>query len=121
MFVWVEPLAGWRRVQALHRRTRIDWATQAEQLLTVDHPDADTVVLVMDNLNTHTIGSLYEAVTPTKPSPSPSAWRSTTPRNTAHGSTSPKSNSPHSPANASTPSTPNSPPGRTPPTPPNAK
>ncbi len=64
IFCWVEPLAGWRRVQALSRRTRIDWAAQVKQLLTIDHPDADTVVLVMDNLNTHTIGSLYEAFTP---------------------------------------------------------
>jgi hypothetical protein len=64
IFCWVEPLAGWRRVHALSRRTRIDWAAQVKQLLTIDHPHADTVVLVMDNLNTHTIGSLYEAFTP---------------------------------------------------------
>ncbi|MFF1570902.1 transposase [Streptomyces sp. NPDC058293] len=66
IFCWVEPLAGWRRVQALPRRTRTDWAGQVEQLLTVNYPDADTVVLVMDNLNTHTIASLYEAFTPDK-------------------------------------------------------
>jgi hypothetical protein len=64
IFCWVQPLAGWRRVHALSRRTRIDWAAQVKHLLTVDYPDADTVVLVMDNLNTHTIGSLYEAFTP---------------------------------------------------------
>lgn len=46
---------------ARHRRTRIDWAQEIEHLLTVDHPHAETVVLVMDNLNTHTLGSLYEA------------------------------------------------------------
>ena len=61
IFVWVEPLAGWRRVDAQPRRTKIDWANQVRRLLTVDYPDAETVVLVMDNLNTHTIGSLYEA------------------------------------------------------------
>jgi hypothetical protein len=66
VFVWVEPLAGWRHVDAQPHRTRIDWARQVERLLTVDYPDAATVVLVMDNLNTHTIGSLYEAFAPAK-------------------------------------------------------
>ena len=64
IFCWVEPLQGWRRVDAQPQRTRIDWARQVERLLTVDYPDAATVVLVMDNLNTHSIGSLYEAFTP---------------------------------------------------------
>jgi hypothetical protein len=64
IFVWVEPLRGWRRVQALPQRTRIDWAGQVRQLLSVDYPDAETVVLVMDNLNTHGIASLYEAFEP---------------------------------------------------------
>jgi hypothetical protein len=62
IFVWVEPLRGWRRVHALPQRTRIDWAGQVKELLTVDYPDAET--LVMDNLNTHGIASLYEAFTP---------------------------------------------------------
>ncbi len=64
IFVWVEPLAGWRRVEALQRRTRLDWAGQVKAMLTVDYPDADAVVLVMDNLNTHGIASLYEAFEP---------------------------------------------------------
>jgi len=64
IFVWVEPLAGWRRVEALQRRTRLDWAAQVKQMLTVDYPDAEAVVLVMDNLNTHGIASLYEAFDP---------------------------------------------------------
>ena len=64
IFVWVEPLRGWRRVQALSRRTRTDWAGQVKHLLTVDYPDAETVVLVMDNLNTHGVASLYEAFEP---------------------------------------------------------
>ena len=64
IFVWVEPLAGWRRVEALQRRTRIDWAAQVKAMLTVDYPDAEAVVLVMDNLNTHGIASLYEAFDP---------------------------------------------------------
>ena len=66
IFVWVEPLAGRRRVVARQQRTRVDWAREVEQLLTIDYPDAERVLLVMDNLNTHTIGSLYEAFEPAK-------------------------------------------------------
>lgn len=66
IFVWIEPLAGRRRVVARRRRTRIDWAHEIDRLLTVDYPGAGTVVLVMDNLNTHTLGSLYEAFEPAK-------------------------------------------------------
>ena len=66
IFVWVEPLAGRRRVVARRQRTRIDWAHEVDQLLSLDYPDADRVVLVMDNLNTHTLGSLYEAFEPAK-------------------------------------------------------
>ena len=66
IFVWVEPLRGWRHVDAHPHRTRLDWAHQVDRLLTVDYPDAATVVLVMDNLNTHTLGSLYEAFEPVK-------------------------------------------------------
>ena len=64
IFAWVEPLAGWRRVEALQRRTRLDWAAQVKAMLTVDYPDVEAVVLVMDNLNTHGIASLYEAFEP---------------------------------------------------------
>jgi hypothetical protein len=64
IFVWAEPLRGWRRVHARAQRTKIDWAGQVKQLLTVDYPDAETVVLVMDNLNTHGIASLYDAFAP---------------------------------------------------------
>ncbi len=92
-------------------------------------PRREKVVLVMDNLNTHTTGSLYEAFEPAKAFAHwPNGWRSTTPPNTAPGSTSPRSNCPHSPANASTAasttstySTPNWPPGRTPSTPTSVK
>jgi len=66
IFVWVEPLAGHRRVTAREHRTRLDWATEIDQLLNHDYPDAEKVVLVMDNLNTHSIGSLYEAFEPAK-------------------------------------------------------
>ena len=66
IFVWVQPLAGRRRVVARRQRTRVDWAHEVDHLLTVDYPDAETVLLVMDNLTTHTIGSLYEAFEPAK-------------------------------------------------------
>jgi hypothetical protein len=66
IFVWVEPLAGWRRVNARTQRTRVDWAHEVDHLLTCDYPAAEKVVLVMDNLNTHNIGSLYEAFDPVK-------------------------------------------------------
>ena len=64
IFCWVEPLRGWRRVAAHPRRTKVDWAHQVARMLTADYRDAKTVVLVMDNLNTHGIGSLYEAFDP---------------------------------------------------------
>src|SRR5437763_1912295 len=66
IFVWVEPLRGWRHVDAHPHRTKLDWAHQIDRLLTCDYPDAQTVVLVMDNLNTHGIGSLYQAFQPAK-------------------------------------------------------
>jgi len=64
IFMFVEPLTGWRRVSVTERRTRIDWALQIRELLQVDYPDAVKVRLVMDNLNTHSISSLYEAFPP---------------------------------------------------------
>ena len=66
IFVWVEPLAGQRRVVARRQRTRVDWAHEVDHLLTIDYPDAERVLLVTDNLNTHTIGSLDEAFEPAK-------------------------------------------------------
>ncbi len=64
LFMFVEPLAGRRRVSVTARRTAVDWAQQVKRLLDDDYPDARVVRLVMDNLNTHTIGSLYEAFEP---------------------------------------------------------
>jgi len=66
IFVWAEPLRGWRRAYAEPTRTRTDWAAGVDHLLTVEYPDADKVVLVMDNLNTHNIASLYQAFPPEK-------------------------------------------------------
>jgi hypothetical protein len=64
IFLFTEPLGGWRYAHALEHRTKIDWAQQIRRLLTEEYPDAEKVVLVMDNLNTHTTSSLYEAFAP---------------------------------------------------------
>jgi hypothetical protein len=63
-FMAVEPLAGKRTVQVTDRRTKIDWAHFIYHLLLTVYAGAAKVVLVMDNLNTHGIGSLYEAFDP---------------------------------------------------------
>jgi len=64
IFVFTEPLAGWRHVVASKRRTKQDWALQIRELLEVHYPNARKIRLVMDNLNTHTISSLYETFPP---------------------------------------------------------
>ena len=64
IFLEVEPLAGRRHVEVTERRTMIDWAKNTRDMLDVRYPDAEKVVLVMDNLNTHGIASLYEAFPP---------------------------------------------------------
>ncbi|WP_322906126.1 IS630 family transposase [Paenibacillus campi] len=64
LFMFTEPLAGWRLVTASARRTKIDWAHQIRDLLEIHYPQAPRICLVMDNLNTHTISSLYEAFSP---------------------------------------------------------
>ena len=64
VFMWTAPLKGWRRAEVTEKRTKIDFAHQIKKLVTVDFPDAKKIVLVMDNLNTHTIGSLYKAFPP---------------------------------------------------------
>lgn len=66
VFMFTEPLGQWRRVSVTNYRKRLDWAEQIRILLEEDYPDAEVVVLVMDNLNTHSIGSLYKAFEPAK-------------------------------------------------------
>jgi len=61
LFMFFDPVRGWRRVAATDSRTRVDWAEQVRVLLDVDYPKARRVKLVCDNLNTHSIASLYEA------------------------------------------------------------
>lgn len=64
VFLFVDPLRGWRRVEATERRTRVDWARQVRRLVDHDYPKARKITLVMDNLNTHSLASLYEAFEP---------------------------------------------------------
>ena len=59
VFVFVEPHAGWRHIEALLRRTKLDWAHQIERLIVEFYPKAKKIRLVMDNLNTHVLGALY--------------------------------------------------------------
>ena len=63
LFMLFAPLKGWRRVEVTERRTKVDWAALIKSLVDEDYPDK-RVVLVMDNLNTHAPGSLYEAFEP---------------------------------------------------------
>lgn len=64
LFLAFEPLANWRHVQVTERRTKKDWAAYVKHLVDGRYKDAHRVVLVMDNLNTHTPASLYEAFEP---------------------------------------------------------
>ena len=64
IFMEVEPLSGKRHVAITERRTRKDWASQIKEMLDERYPDAIKVRLVMDNLNTHSIISLYETFEP---------------------------------------------------------
>ena len=61
LFVIVDPNAGQRHVTVTERRTKLDFAEQMKYLCDELYPDADVVRVVLDNLNTHTMGSLYEA------------------------------------------------------------
>lgn len=64
LFLAFEPLRGWRSVRVTARRTRQDFAEELRLLADVDYPEAETIVLVVDNLNTHGPGSLYERFAP---------------------------------------------------------
>lgn len=64
IFMFTEPLAGWRHAIVCRRETAVDWAQQMRWLLEEVYPVAERVVLVCDNLNTHSIGSFYVAFPP---------------------------------------------------------
>jgi hypothetical protein len=64
LFLVCAPLHGWRHVRVSDRRTRLDWADCVRELIDVHYPAAERIVLVMDQLNTHSPASLYEAFPP---------------------------------------------------------
>ncbi len=64
IFLFTEPLNGWRYADAQEHRTREDWAKQIKWLLDEQYPEATKIVLVMDNLNTHSVASLYQTFPP---------------------------------------------------------
>jgi hypothetical protein len=64
IFMFCEPLEGWRAVEVRKQRTRIDWAREIEALLRTRYAKAEKVLLVCDNLNTHTKGAFYETFAP---------------------------------------------------------
>ncbi len=64
IFMFCEPLSGWREVQVEEQRTKVDWARKVAELLHTRYARAEKVFLVCDNLNTHTKGAFYEAFLP---------------------------------------------------------
>lgn len=64
IFMFTEPLNQWREAHALPRRTSEDWAMQMKWLIDEVYPDAEKIVLIMDNLNTHTTASFYKVFNP---------------------------------------------------------
>ena len=64
LFLMLEPLRGWRRVQVTKRRTALDFAEQLRILVEEEYTDAETIVLVTDNLNTHSTACLYARFPP---------------------------------------------------------
>ncbi len=64
LFLVNEPLRGWRQARLSDQRTRIDWAHGVQELVAVHYPAAERIVLVLDQLNTHSPASLYQAFPP---------------------------------------------------------
>lgn len=66
VFMFTEPLCGWREVHVRPQRTKVDWALEMAELLRTRYAQAEKVILVCDNLNTHTMGAFYEAFPPSE-------------------------------------------------------
>jgi transposase len=64
LFAFFAPYLGWRHIKVTKRRTKVDFAICMKELVDIHFPDAEIIRLVMDNLNTHTIGALYEVFAP---------------------------------------------------------
>src|SRR5205807_6069656 len=101
IFLFTAPLMGRRFVRVRERQTAIDWATEIQELLEVQYPEAARLRLVCDQLNTQGIGSLYEAFPPEQARRlATRVWRSTILPSMAVGSISPRASSVPSPCNA---------------------
>jgi len=66
IFMFTEPLAGWRQVSVGRSKTKVDWATELAALLEGRYASCEKVILVCDNLNTHTKGAFYEVFQPSR-------------------------------------------------------
>lgn len=66
IFVFSEPKAGWRTARARERKTKVDWAQEVAEILDSRYAHCSKIILVCDNLNTHTKGAFYEAFPPKK-------------------------------------------------------
>jgi len=88
LFVFFAPLEAWRHIKVTDRRTMIDFAHCMRDLIDIHFPEAEKIVLVMDNLNTHKFASLYEAFPPhrMKPGALSRSWKFTTHPSMAVGS-----------------------------------
>jgi hypothetical protein len=66
VFMFAEPLAAWRQVSVRTKKTKVDWALEMGQLMEGRYADCEKVIVVCDNLNTHTMGAFYEAFEPSR-------------------------------------------------------
>lgn len=64
IFMFFDPLGGWRHVKVTDRRTKADWSRCMQELVDVHYPQAELIKVVMDNLNTHNPAALYEVFEP---------------------------------------------------------
>ena len=85
LFMLFAPLEGWRRVEVTDQRTKADWARVVRQLVDVDYPDKDRIVLVMDNLNTTASRPCTRPSSLPRRDALPKSWKSTTRPSTAVG------------------------------------
>ena len=85
VFVFTEALRGWRKVSVRARRTAVDWAEEVKVLLDEVYPDAEQVILISDNLNTHKYASLYKAFQASEAARLRRRWNSIIPRSTGVG------------------------------------
>ena len=101
LFMMFAPLEGWRRVKVTDRRAAVDYAHALKDLSDMHFPGADKIVLVQDNLSTHTAASLYEAFPAAEARRLVERFDGITRPSTEAGSTWPNPNSPSSRPNAS--------------------